>query len=91
MLTADTADLNDDGFVTMDEVIAMDQAGLSDREMLARLEATDQVFELTDTQEQYLINQGVSPYVVSEMQTLNFEQKQEALSRQQAIGRDIGY
>ncbi|MRR10744.1 hypothetical protein EG831_11875, partial [bacterium] len=44
---ATTADVNGDGFVTMDEVIALDQAGYTDQEIIDRLEATDQVFELT--------------------------------------------
>ncbi|MFA9461369.1 hypothetical protein [Thiohalorhabdus methylotrophus] len=37
----DTVDINDNGFVTMDEVIAMEEAGLSDEEIIDRLEATD--------------------------------------------------
>ena len=83
-----TADLNSDGFVTMDEVIAMDKAGLSDQEMLARLSATNQIFELTATQEDYLVDQGVSRYVVAEMQKLNFEQRQQLLQERQVIGRN---
>src|ERR1041385_2285437 len=49
-LSAPTADLNGDGFVTMDEVVAMRQAGLSDAMMLEKLRATGQVFELTPDQ-----------------------------------------
>ena len=49
-LNATTADVNRDGFVTLDEVIAMKQAGLSDETRIQRLRATDQVFELTDDQ-----------------------------------------
>src|SRR6202022_2814222 len=41
-----TADLNHDGFVTLDEVIAMQNAGLSDLDMLERLRRGDQVFDL---------------------------------------------
>src|SRR5438067_2420951 len=55
-----TADLNNDGFVTMDEVVAMRKAGLSDDEMIRRLRATQQVFDLTASQENYLRDQGVS-------------------------------
>jgi hypothetical protein len=47
---SNTADLNHDGFVTLDEVTAMQSAGLSDQEMLRRLRATDQIFELTSEQ-----------------------------------------
>ena len=53
-----TADLNDDGFVTLDEVVAMERANLSDREMIDRLRRTGQVFELTDEQEKYLEDRG---------------------------------
>ena len=68
---ARTADLNDDGFVTLDEVVAMRQANLSDREMIDRLERTDQVFELTDYQEDYLRTRGVSDAVIREMRNMN--------------------
>ena len=37
-----TADINGDGYVTMDEVVAMQRAGLSDDEMIRRLERTGQ-------------------------------------------------
>ncbi len=66
-----TADLNRDGYVTMDEVVAMRQAGLSDQQMIQRLQATGQVFELTQQQQQYLLEHGVSQYVVSQMNNLN--------------------
>jgi hypothetical protein len=66
-----TADLNDDGFVTLDEVIAMERANLSDNEMVARLQRTGQVFELTDEQEKYLEDRGVSRDVIVEMRQMN--------------------
>ena len=68
---ARTADVNNDGFVTLDEVVAMRQANLSDREMLDRLQRTDQVFELTDYQEDYLRTRGVSDAVIREMHNMN--------------------
>ena len=68
---ARTADLNDDGFVTLDEVVALRQANLSDDEMVARLEQTGQVFELTDYQEDYLRTRGVSDDVLREMRNMN--------------------
>ena len=67
---ARTADLNDDGFVTLDEVIAMERANLSDREMIERLERTGQVFELTEEQERYLEDRGVSHEVIVEMRRM---------------------
>lgn len=76
---SNTADLNEDGFVTIDEVLAMEAAGLSDAEMLDRLENTYQVFELTTEQEQYLIDRGVSRYVVREMENINREERDRIL------------
>jgi len=66
-----TADLNGDGFVTMDEVVAMRQAGLPDQVMIDRLRATGQVFELTPEQQDYLRRNGVSSFVISQMSGLN--------------------
>ena len=66
-----TADLNDDGFVTLDEVVAMERANLSDREMIDRLERTGQVFELTEEQERYLQDRGVSREVIVALRDLN--------------------
>ncbi len=65
------ADLNHDGFVTMDEVVAMRQAGLNDQEMIQRLQATGQVFALTDAQEQSLRSQGIDQTVLDAMRTMN--------------------
>jgi hypothetical protein len=66
-----TADLNRDGFVTLDEVVALRDAGLDDHEITRRLLATHQVFALTANQEDYLINRGVSRTVVDRLHTLN--------------------
>jgi hypothetical protein len=66
-----SADLNDDGFVTLDEVVAMEEADLSDREMVDRLERTQQYFELTRTQEDYLRDRGVSDNVIVAMREMN--------------------
>lgn len=86
---ADTADLNEDGFVTMDEVIAMADADLGEEEILRRMEATDQIFELTPEQEEDLVNAGVSRRVVREMQTLNQEARERVLrDRDDVISRD---
>jgi hypothetical protein len=68
---AATADLNKDGFVTLDEVVAMRDAGLDDQEMIKRLRSTGQVFDLTASQEDYLINHGVNRTVVDRLRTLN--------------------
>jgi uncharacterized membrane protein YebE (DUF533 family) len=67
---SNTADLNDDGFVTLDEVAAMEKAGLSDKEQIRRLERTQQYFQLTKEQQDYLRRQGVSDEVVTAMRDM---------------------
>lgn len=78
---ARTADVNNDGFVTLDEVGAMKDAGLSDREMLNRLEATGHVFDLSEDGKQYLRDRGISENVIREMQSLNQERRELLLQR----------
>lgn len=85
---ARTADLNRDGFVTQDEVIAMERAGLDDAVILSRLRATGQIFELTAQQENDLIRAGVSRHVVSEMQLINADERDRLLSQRDILGRD---
>lgn len=68
---AASADVNRDGFVTMDEVVAMEQAGLTDQVMMDRLRSTGQVFELTQQQRQFLLDNGVSQDVVNQMGEIN--------------------
>jgi hypothetical protein len=80
---ATTADINKDGFVTLDEVVAMEQAGLSDEEILNRLRASGQIFELTEQQRQYLASRGVSQKVVTQMENLNREQRDKVLQQQE--------
>jgi len=77
---ATTADINRDGFVTLDEVTAMKSAGLSDSEMLARLRASNQVFELTDVQERILREQGISQQVITEMEQINRDTRDRLLN-----------
>ena len=68
--TTNTADLNNDGFVTLDEVAALEKAGLSDKEQIRRLERTQQYFELTSEQQDYLRQQGVSDDVIVAMRDM---------------------
>ena len=84
--SATTADVNADGFVTMDEVVAMEKAGLRDSEIIDRLRTSGQVFELTEQQKQYLMNQGVSRNVVDTMPTLNRQAREQAA---QATNTDV--
>ena len=78
---ARTAYINDDGYVTMDEVVAMGKAGLSDDEMITRLERTNQFFELTTEQERYLMDHGVSRRVVTAMRDINQDVRNKAYDR----------
>ena len=78
--TASTADVNSDGYVTLDEVVAMREAGLSDSEMLNRLQATGQVFELSSESQKYLRDHGISESVIRDMQNLN-QQGRDALNQ----------
>lgn len=84
-VNAATADLNNDGFVTMDEVVAMDNAGLSNDQMLEKLRATGQVFELTAEQRSYLQTHGVSEAVIREMPELNRDVRDRLLTRESGV------
>jgi hypothetical protein len=64
----------------------MKQAGLNDEQMLARLRATDQIFDLTEDQKKALIDAGISPYVVAEMPRINQAEKNRVLAEQEALG-----
>jgi hypothetical protein len=79
-LNATTADLNKDGFVTMDEVVAMKRAGLSDQQTIDRLRATGHVFELTAEQQNYLRQNGVSDTVINAMPDVNREVRDRLLT-----------
>lgn len=83
-MNSNTADLNNDGFVTLDEVVAMKNAGLTDAQILDRLQATGQVFELTASQQQFLANHGVSQNVINQMQNLNQQTRNQLMNQQQA-------
>ena len=88
---ARTADLNDDGFVTLDEVVAMERANLSDREMIDRLDRTGQVFELTEDQERYLEDRGVSHEVIVEMRRMTPDDSAFARTASGRVSADEDY
>ncbi len=71
--SAPSADVNSDGFVTLDEVVALKDAKLTDDQIIERLRATKQVFELTSEQKKYLADRGVSQDVIDRLTTLNRE------------------
>ena len=83
-----TADLNRDGFVTLDEIVAMQDAGLADQEMISRLQSTGQVFELTDSQQAYLRERGVDRGVLDAMLDMNRNHSRTASARDPAAGSD---
>lgn len=81
--TAQSADINDDGFVTLDEVVAMEKAGLSDPEMIRRLERTQQYFELSPEQRNFLHENGVSKRVVTAMAEMQPEKEARLATEKQ--------
>lgn len=95
--TAATADLNSDGFVTMDEIVAMRQAGLPDQQMIDRLRATGQVFELNPDQQNYLRSRGIDDYVINQLPGINREVRDSLMgqppvppSTAPVVGRPLG-
>jgi hypothetical protein len=83
-----TADLNGDGFVTLDEVVAMKDAGLSDKEMIKRLQRTQQYFELTDEQVKYLRDRGVDDKVIQAMRDMRPDEARTASDKEAAKDSD---
>lgn len=83
-----SADLNSDGFVTMDEIVALREANLTDEQIILRLRATDQVFDLTPSQENELLTRGISYEVIDAMKEVNREERQRLLRQtDDVIGR----
>lgn len=78
---ARTADVNGDGYVTMDEVVSLQKAGFNDDEIISRLNKTGMFFDLSSKQQQYLRDNGVSGRVVSAMNTINPEVRAQAEAR----------
>jgi osmotically inducible lipoprotein OsmB len=69
--TGATADLNNDGFVTLDEIVKLEKNGESDEEIVRRISATGLTFDLNDEQRKYLSDHGVSQYVISQLPSIN--------------------
>ena len=87
---AKTADVNADGFVTLDEVVAMEKAGLKDREMVDRLRRTQQVFHLNASQEKYLRDHGVTDTVITAMREMNRDTGNASLASESKGSERIG-
>lgn len=79
-INAQSADINADGFVTMDEVVAMEDAGLQDDQIIEKLRTSGQVFDLTTEQKEYLRRKGVSDSVLSQINDVNRETKDRLMS-----------
>ena len=65
------ADLNHDGYITLDEILAMVRSGLSEQEVAARLKNSQYVFHITPQQERYLSDRGVPANVVKDLHNLS--------------------
>jgi len=64
-------DLDGDGTVSVDEVVALGRSGLSDPELAERLERTGRTFDLSTSQEQYLRVRGIGDDLIARLRTLN--------------------
>ena len=69
--TMATADLNNDGFVTLDEIVKLEKNGESDEEIIRRITATGMTFDLNDEHRKYLSDRGVSQTVIDRLPTIN--------------------
>jgi hypothetical protein len=88
---ASTAEVNNDGFVTLVVVAAMHDAGFTDGEILNRLRATGQVFELTPEQQGFLRDRGLSENLLSKIQDLNRATQSQGLpAAGGVISRPVG-
>jgi hypothetical protein len=67
----------------------MEDAGFTDAEMIDRMRATNQVFELTPDQQRYLADRGVSQNVINQMESLNQETR-DRLMTNRPIGTTPG-
>lgn len=69
--SAQTADVNGDGFVTLDELVALNNAGLTDDEMIQRIAATGLTFDLNSEQIKYLTDHGIRARVIQTLPQIN--------------------
>ena len=77
---ARTADINEDGFVTLDEVIALERADFTDNQIITRLERTNHVFDLNADQRKILRDNGVSEKVIDRMLEINRDERERLLT-----------
>jgi hypothetical protein len=59
----------------------MEEAGLTDEQILQRLRATDVVFDLDQQQADRLLSAGLSRDVVNELETINRSERQQIIGR----------
>lgn len=79
-IAVDTADLNGDGFVTLDELVAMKDAGLSANQIVARAEATKMVFDFDNDQTKMLIDAGYSVDTIARIQRVNLDRLDDLMA-----------
>lgn len=72
-LVTPIADLNTNGFITLDEVLAIKQSGATDEQLLGRLAGSGYVFELTPQQRSFLWSRGLGQAAVDLIPRLNPE------------------
>lgn len=82
-----TADANHDGFVTLDEIVDMKNAGISDEEMIRRIQATGLTFDLNADQRKFLADHGVSATVIGRLPEMN--RSAEPVSAPQTNGDSV--
>lgn len=70
-LIAPTADLNTNGFVTVDEVLAIKQSGATDDQLIDKLAATGQIFEVPPMLRNFLWGRGLEERTVATISQLN--------------------
>jgi hypothetical protein len=67
----------------------MEKAGLSDKEQIRRLERTQQYFELTSEQQDYLREQGVSDNVIVAMRDMKPDEARLASDKEDASKPEV--
>lgn len=73
----------------MDELLAMEEAGLREGEIIDRLERTDQVFDLDSEQQETLMDAGFSRRLVVEIEEINRKERERLLGQSsEVISRD---
>ncbi len=79
-----SADINNDGFVTIPEVLALQRTGYTDDDILQAVEEADVVLDLSRAQKGYLVEQNISTRVINGLDAINTDARQ-ALARERGL------